>query len=210
MIIVFYIIVLIFSVIIHEISHGYVALALGDSTAKDAGRLTLNPIKHLDLFGSILLPLLLFFAHAPIFGWAKPVPYDPRFLKNPKRAAGLIGGAGPASNFLLALVFALIVRLMVTLPGSDLTAGFFLLCNAIIQINIALAFFNLIPIPPLDGSKVLFALLPRRFAAFEQLLNQYGFFLLVILLIFGVGFLGPLISNTYLFLVGSEVAAALL
>jgi Zn-dependent protease len=207
MIVVFYIIVLVFSVIIHEISHGYVALALGDRTAKHAGRLTLNPMKHLDLFGSILLPLILFLAKAPMFGWAKPVPYDPRYLKNPKQAAGLIAAAGPVSNFLLASIFALVVRLVITLPESQTLVAFFLLCNVIIQINIALAFFNLIPIPPLDGSKVLFALLPHRLAWVEDVFSRYGFFILLILLISGAEFLSPLIFNTYEFLVGSQVAA---
>lgn len=210
MIIIFYIIVLVFSVIIHEISHGYVALRLGDTTARDQGRLTLNPVKHLDPFGSVLLPLLLYFAQLPIIGWAKPVPYDPRFLKNPKRSAGLIALAGPVSNLLLATIFAVFVRVLAGMSGfSDTVLQLFYFFNIIIQINIALAFFNLIPIPPLDGSGVLFSLLPHRFSRFEMLMRQYGFFVLLILIATGVQFLGPLIVNTHILLVGEQAATLL-
>jgi len=204
MIIIFYVLILLFSVIVHEISHGYVALMLGDKTAKDAGRLTLNPIKHLDVFGSVVVPALLFILQAPIFGWAKPVPYDPRFLKNPRQAAGLIAAAGPLSNFTIALIFSLIVRYLANLPYSEFTFGFLILSTAIIQVNIALGFFNLIPIPPLDGSKVLFAFLPRGLEKIENIFNQYGFFVLLLLIFSGVSFLGPLISNTYQLLIGSR------
>jgi len=112
MITIFFVIVLIFSVIIHEISHGYVALWLGDDTAKRAGRLTLNPLAHIDWFGSVLFPFFLAFIGAPVFGWAKPVPYDPRFLPNPKKASGLIALAGPVSNLLMAVIFAIFFRIL--------------------------------------------------------------------------------------------------
>lgn len=210
MIVIFYIIALLFSVIIHEISHGYVALRLGDSTAKDAGRLTLNPLKHLDPVGSVLLPLLLYFSNLPIFGWAKPVPYDPRFLKNPKRAAGLIALAGPVSNLLLAVIFAIFVRILVGVGLTETTAQLFFFLNIIVQINIALAIFNLIPIPPLDGSGVLFALMPRKFAHIEMFMRRFGIFILLILIATGARFLAPLIINAHILLVGQKAAALLM
>ena len=203
MITLFYIVVLIFSVIVHEISHGYIALWLGDETAKRAGRLTLNPLAHIDIFGSVLFPLLLAISGAPVFGWAKPVPYDPRFLKNPKKAAGLIALAGPASNFLLAIIFAIFTRILLEVgPDTETTAKLYLFFYLIIQVNIALAVFNLLPIAPLDGSGVLFSFLPRSFAPLEDFLRRYGFILLVLLIVSGANFLSPLITGIHGFLVG--------
>jgi Zn-dependent protease len=197
--ILFYIIVLVFSVIVHEVSHGYIALMLGDDTAKRAGRLTLNPLAHIDLFGSIIFPLILALSHAPVFGWAKPVPYDARFLKNPKKAAGLIALAGPASNFLLAIIFATIIRFM-PLTGSTLV--FAQLLSMIVYVNIALAIFNLLPIAPLDGSGVLFSFLPRSLEPVEEFLRRYGFVILIILIMSGANFLNPIISSIYRLLIG--------
>ncbi len=202
MIILFYIIVLIFSVIVHEICHGYAALALGDETAKRAGRLTLNPLAHIDVFGSILFPLLLAISNAPIFGWAKPVPYDPRFLKNPKRASGLIALAGPASNFLLALIFAACIRLLVAVPVFSISTELYLLFYIIVRVNIALALFNLLPIPPLDGSGVLFSILPSSLRWLQEPLERYGFILLIVLVMSGVSFLNPLMIGVERFLLG--------
>jgi Zn-dependent protease len=202
--IIFELIVLIFSVMVHEISHGAVALALGDETAKRAGRLTLNPLKHIDPFGSVILPLVLalplLFGGTPlIFGWAKPVPYNPHYLKNPKLYAGIIGAVGPLSNFLVAFLFAIGIRVVLAYGGDGSLA---LLFNAIVQMNIVLGVFNLVPIPPLDGSNVLFAFLPERFAAFREFLIRYGFALLLGFLFFGYQLITPTIEFIYRFFVG--------
>lgn len=175
--------VLIFSIIIHEISHGAAALYLGDDTAKRLGRLTLNPLKHLDPFGSLILPGLLVLINSPVvFGWAKPVPYNPYNLPNPKKGAAIIGAAGPLSNILIAVIFAFLLKisLIMGLINPALISGFLI----IIFLNLILAFFNLIPIPPLDGSKLLFGLLPNMSFATQRFLEVYGFLILIILLFF--------------------------
>jgi len=203
----FQIIVLIFSVMIHEIAHGAVALKLGDTTARDAGRLTLNPIKHIDPFGSIILPLLLsipalFGAPTVIFGWAKPVPYNPFNLKNPKRGAGIIGGAGPISNLLIAVIFSVLLRGLVEIEGFSGTGGIILFFNIIIFINILLAIFNLMPLPPLDGSNILFSLLPRKYYFVQEFLMRYGTILLLLFIFFGFDIIFPVINGLYTFLAG--------
>lgn len=201
---IFFVIVLIFSVIIHEISHGYIALWLGDTTAKDAGRLTLNPIKHIDVFGSILLPLLLVIIGAPVFGWAKPVPYDPRFLKNPKRASGLIALAGPASNLLVAIIFAIFSRLLLAQGLTEFTSALYVLVAVIVKVNISLAVFNLLPIPPLDGSGVLFSFLPHQARPIQHVLEKYGFYILILLIMTGLNFLNPIMSALFRLLLGAD------
>ena len=174
---IFSIAILIMSVVIHEVSHGVVANWLGDPTAKYAGRLTLNPIPHLDLFGSVLLPAFFILVDSPIFfAYAKPVPYNPYNLSNQRWGPAMVGVAGPISNILVAIIFAIVLNFGV-FSGEFL--GIFIW---IIQINIWLALFNLIPIPPLDGSKLLFSVLPARLLYWEQILEQYGFFLLIALL----------------------------
>jgi Zn-dependent protease len=155
------VVIIIFSAIIHEVMHGVAADYLGDKTARYAGRLTLNPIPHIDPIGSILLPLALALSGSPIFfGWAKPVPYNPYNLRPGKFSEAIVAGAGPASNAVIALIFGLLVRVI---TDPTLAEFFFL----IVVVNVMLCIFNLIPIPPLDGSKVLEALLPRSL--------QYGY-----------------------------------
>jgi Zn-dependent protease len=181
---IFSLIVLLFSVIIHELAHGYVAYSLGDPTAKHEGRLTLNPLKHLDPFGSVILPLLLFLAGSPfLFGWAKPVPVNPYNFRDKKYGEIKVSIAGPASNFLLAIFFGLILRfipseLSAANPGIIITLGY------IVAINIWLAVFNLIPVPPLDGSWILFSILPARMQGAKNFLRQYGIVIMVLLILF--------------------------
>lgn len=159
----FIIIILILSVVIHEAAHGYAANMLGDPTARLAGRLTLNPLKHIDLMGSIIIPGILVLSHSPfLFGYAKPVPYNPYNLRNQKWGEAFVAGAGPGINIVIALAFGLVVRL-----GSAfhlVTPAFVDISTAVIFINILLAVINMIPIPPLDGSKVLASLLPLSVA----------------------------------------------
>lgn len=152
------IVALIISIILHEMAHGYMADWLGDPTARLQGRLSPNPLVHIDLLGSVIIPALLFFSNAGIlFGWAKPVPYNPYNLSDQKYGEAKVAAAGPAINLLLALVFGLTIRFADIL---GLNAAFIDLASYVVYINILLAFFNLIPIPPLDGSKILMALLP--------------------------------------------------
>lgn len=201
----FQIIILIFSVVVHEVSHGLAALALGDHTAEHAGRLTLNPLKHIDPFGSILLPLMSFFLGGFIIGWAKPVPYNPYNLKNRKWGPALVGMAGPAANITLAVAFGLAVRF---LPGfSNLVSAPFLfnfitIASTIALINLVLAIFNLVPIPPLDGSKVLFAFLPYQWWGVEAFLEQYGFFLLLLFIFFFSHWIIPIVFVLYRLIAG--------
>ena len=169
----FTIIILIMSVVLHEVSHGYAAYKMGDPTAKLAGRLSLNPLAHLDFMGSFLVPLLAYLSAGFMFGWAKPVPYNPYNLRNQKYGDALVAVAGPISNLAIALIFGIIFRYS-ALWG--LTNEIFLsACQTIILLNLVLAIFNLVPIPPLDGSKILFAFLPYRYIEFRRTLERYSF-----------------------------------
>ncbi len=206
LVLIFQLAVLLFSVIVHEVSHGAIAYKLGDDTAKAAGRLTLNPIKHLDLMGSFLVPLFLYLTSGGSFilGWAKPVPFNPFKLKNPRPGAAFIGAAGPLSNFALAFIFGLLIRLLGPMAeGSVFVMSIILFFNIIVFINIMLGIFNLVPIPPLDGSKLLFAFISDRYIRFKIFLEQYGFFILLLFLMSGgFGIVIPIIRAIYYLIVG--------
>ncbi len=175
----------VFAITVHEVAHGWVAKKYGDNTAFMLGRLTLNPIKHIDLVGSIILPgLLLISGTNFIFGWAKPVPVDPRQFKNPRADMAVVALAGPVSNLLMAFAWALIMRLGYAIGTSaDLISSLLIhMSNAGIAINLVLAILNMLPIPPLDGSRIMSWLLPSHLAWQYNQLERYGFIILLILL----------------------------
>lgn len=195
---------LIFAITLHEVAHGFVASLFGDQTARLSGRLTLNPIKHIDPIGTIAVPFLMLMFSNFIFGWAKPVPVDPRNMRNPKRDMAFVAMAGPLSNLLMALFWGLIAKLgeMADMGGSQwLGIPLVYMGGAGIMINVVLAVLNLIPLPPLDGGKVLEALLPRRAAYSLSLIEPYGFFILVFLMFTGV--LSAVMSPFVFFLINT-------
>lgn len=189
-----------FAITIHEAAHGYVARYFGDNTAYMMGRVTLNPVKHIDPVGTILMPLLLYFATsgAFLFGYAKPVPVNFGHLRQPKRDMVWVALAGPASNFAQALLWAIA---FVLLSGMGLTERFFLeMCKAGVLVNLVMWAFNLFPLPPLDGGRVLVGLLPRRLAWSFSRIEPYGFFIVMALVIAGIVsnlWLRPLIAIGY-------------
>jgi Zn-dependent protease len=208
---------LVFAIVLHEVAHGWVADKLGDHTARDMGRLTLNPIPHIDLFGTIIMPILLFVITSGrfVFGSAKPVPINPYNFKNPKKDMALSSLAGPAANLVMAVVFTFLLRIVISsLEGKVprvywewlvIPLSYMLVYGVII--NVVLAVLNLIPIPPLDGSRVVYWLLPDKQAASYYRLEPYGMF--IILALFAFGFLGrimtPIVSFLLTLLLGEKV-----
>jgi Zn-dependent protease len=177
--------VLLLSLTIHEAAHAWTADKLGDPTARALGRVSLNPLVHIDWIGTVLLPIIAAVSHLPLIGWAKPVPVALRNLRHPRRDFMIVAAAGPISNLLQAVAYALVLRLVWS-PGSGDGPG--LLASTLflgLQINLLLAFFNLIPVPPLDGGNVLLGLLPPGLAAPYAQLRQYGFIILYVLLFTG-------------------------
>ncbi|MDO8594066.1 MAG: site-2 protease family protein [bacterium] len=196
--VIFSLLILIMSAVVHEVSHGWAASYLGDPTARLQGRLTLNPIPHIDPIGSVLVPLLLFFTSTGVmFGWAKPVPVNPYNLRG-KYGEAIVAVAGPLSNILLAVVFGLLVRF-----ASDfLPASFIHIAISVVIINIVLAIFNLVPIPPLDGSKILFAFLPYHMQTIRETLERYGFFIVLFFIVFLWQYLTPVIGFIFSVITG--------
>lgn len=190
--------IFIISVVIHEVSHGVVANMLGDPTARLAGRLTLNPVSHFDFLGSFLAPLVLWVLSAGqvVFGWAKPVPFNPYNLRAGKWGPAIVAVAGPAANILIALFFGLVIRVL--FAWGLLTQQYLDIAGGVVVVNVLLAVFNLVPIPPLDGSKVLFALLPYSRRDIQTFLEANQFVFLIIFVVFLWRFLAPLVD----FLVG--------
>lgn len=190
--------VLIFSVIVHECAHGIAALRAGDPTAKMMGRITLNPVPHIDLFGSVIIPAILLLSGSPVlFGYAKPVPVNPHYFRNPRQDEITVSFAGPASNLILSFLFLILTVILVPLAqtlhfSAELLRLLFDVLNSGILINLVLAFFNLIPIPPLDGSHILENVLSPRYAHYFAMMRPYGFFILILL------FVTPLFEIIYI------------
>ncbi|MFH1790166.1 MAG: site-2 protease family protein [bacterium] len=192
----FFFLVIVPSAIIHEYAHGWAADRMGDPTARYAGRLTLNPKAHIDMWGTVLLPLMLLAVSGGsfMFAYAKPVPYNPYNLRDQKWGPALVAIAGPLSNFLLAFAFAIVIKL---LPVGMAIAPFLAI---IVYANILLMIFNLVPIPPLDGSKILFAVLPDSAIKIKRFLNQYGFVILLFFIFFLFDLIRPIINRLFIFL----------
>lgn len=196
--IVIYALPVIFAITVHEAAHGYAARHFGDMTAFNAGRITLNPLRHIDPFGTILLPALTVVLGGILFGWAKPVPVDFRRLRNPKKDMLWVAAAGPASNFLMAIFWVLVMKFSVNMPEA-FVLPMALMAKAGVSINIVLMVLNLLPLPPLDGGRIAVSLLPMRLARPFAQIERYGFIILIVLLFSGVlsRILDPLINLVY-------------
>ena len=178
----------IFAITVHEAAHGYAARALGDNTAAAAGRLSLNPLRHIDLIGTVILPAVLLMLGGFLFGWAKPVPVDFRNLRRPRRDMALVAAAGPASNLVMAIAWGLLLKLAITVDPAAQTAwmGVRYMAVAGVAINLVLMVLNLIPLPPLDGGRVVTGVLPARAAYRYAQLERYGLIILIVLLATGL------------------------
>lgn len=187
-----------FAITVHEVAHGWAASKFGDQTARFSGRLTLNPLKHIDLVGTVLVPAILLMFSNFIFGWAKPVPVDARNMRNPKRDMAIVALAGPLANFLMALFWAGIAKLGYSLLAVEewFSVPLIHMGNAGIMINVVLGVLNCLPIPPLDGGRVLMNLVPNRMGWYLYRLEPYGFWVLLILMISGalLYLIGPMIA----------------
>jgi len=194
--------VLIFSLTVHEAAHAWSASRLGDDTARRLGRVSLNPVVHVDPIGTLLLPLVAIIGNLPIIGWAKPTPVNPRNLRHPRRDNVLVTAAGPASNLMIAVVAAMALRLIPaadpSVEGMDVSSPLILLAIQLVDINLLLALFNMIPVPPLDGGRVMAGLLPPALAIRYNQLGRYGFIIIYALMLTGA--LGALIGPPYYFL----------
>jgi len=194
--------VLIFSLTVHEAAHAWSASRLGDDTARRLGRVSLNPVVHVDPIGTLLLPLVAIIGNLPIIGWAKPTPVNPRNLRHPRRDNVLVTVAGPASNLMIAVVAAMALRLIPaadpSVEGMDVSSPLILLAIQLVDINLLLALFNMIPVPPLDGGRVMAGLLPPALAIRYNQLGRYGFIIIYALMLTGA--LGALIGPPYYFL----------
>jgi len=183
---------LMLAISVHEAAHGYMAARRGDLTAKMLGRVTLNPIKHIDPMGTVLVPIILAMSGAPVFGWAKPVPISPRNFKNPRKDNMVVSLAGPLSNFMLAFILALVLRILLWVPGyeviqsSPVLQPLVAMVYAGVKISVILGVFNLLPIFPLDGSHVLEGLLPPQQAMAYSRINRYGPIILLLLIFTGM------------------------
>ena len=202
-------VVLISSLSVHEAAHAFVADRLGDPTARHLGRLSLNPVVHVDPIGTIVFPLIAFMTNVPLIGWAKPVPVDPRHLRHPKRDFAVIAAAGPASNLVMAALGAVVLFVVRSaagpgdIAGGALTGPLMPLLLTFTYVNVLLAVFNMIPVPPLDGGNVLLGVLPPGPARLVEQLRPWGFLILYALMLTGVlsTLLGP-VANYLLYLLG--------
>ncbi len=195
-----FVIPVIFAVTVHEVAHGWVASQFGDQTAKSMGRLTLNPVKHIDPVGTIVVPAIMYFTSGFIFGWAKPVPINWRNLGHPRRDMAIVAIAGPAANLLMLIFWAMSAKVIILLgdDSNHLTQLLFIMCSIGITINIVLMILNLFPVLPLDGGRILTAMLPRNLAISFSRMEPYGLIILVVLLLSGIlwKILLPLIGGT--------------
>jgi len=189
--------VLILSVIVHEVSHGYAAYVQGDKTAAYQGRLSMNPLVHLDLWGSFIVPLISYNLGGFIIGWAKPVPYNPNNLSNKKWGEALVAVAGPVSNLLIATISGLLIRFF----AASFSPAFLEIASVVVFINVLLAIFNLVPIPPLDGSKILFSFLPFH-SPIRGFLEKNGLILVLVFIFFLWDFLRPLVHFVFSLITG--------